>query len=54
MNFFFKQLFGTSEGLRFMTLSCCCIFVGVQLMFEYRSVKANFLSFWQTGLNCLV
>lgn len=39
MNFFLVQLFGTWEGLRFMVLCCCCIFIGVQFMFEYRSVN---------------
>ncbi|KAF9554748.1 MBOAT-domain-containing protein [Agrocybe pediades] len=34
--FFFSQLFGTMEGLRFMILCSFCLFVGVQLMFEYR------------------
>ncbi|KAF8963140.1 MBOAT, membrane-bound O-acyltransferase family-domain-containing protein [Flammula alnicola] len=36
VKFFFSQLFGTWEGIRFMTLSSCCMFVGIQLMFEYR------------------
>lgn len=33
---FFGQLFGTWEGLRFMLVALPCMFVGVQLMFEYR------------------
>ena len=37
IKFFLTQLFGTLEGLRFMLVSCSCIFIGVQFMFEYRS-----------------
>ncbi|KAF8903744.1 MBOAT, membrane-bound O-acyltransferase family-domain-containing protein [Gymnopilus junonius] len=36
VKFFFSQLFGTWEGIRFMVLCSFCLFVGVQLMFEYR------------------
>jgi hypothetical protein len=36
--FLFSQLFGTFEGFRFLTLACACMFVGAQLMMEYRSV----------------
>lgn len=36
VKFFFARLIGTWEGVRFTVLCCCCIFVGVQLMFEYR------------------
>ncbi|KAL5526721.1 GUP1 [Sanghuangporus sanghuang] len=30
------QVFGTLEGLQFLVLACTCLFVGVQVMFEYR------------------
>ncbi|KJA25037.1 hypothetical protein HYPSUDRAFT_135165 [Hypholoma sublateritium FD-334 SS-4] len=33
---FFAQLLGTLEGLRFMAIMLPCMFVAVQLMFEYR------------------
>ncbi|KIM44491.1 hypothetical protein M413DRAFT_17568 [Hebeloma cylindrosporum] len=36
VRFFFSQLFGTLEGVRFMVLCFVCLFIGVQLMFEYR------------------
>ncbi|KAF9475454.1 MBOAT-domain-containing protein [Pholiota conissans] len=36
VRFFFSQLFGTWDGIRFMVLCSSCLFVGVQLMFEYR------------------
>lgn len=36
--FFFGQLFGTWEGIRFMVVCLGIIFVGIQLMFEYRCV----------------
>lgn len=35
---FFAQLLGTLEGLRFMAIMLPCMFVTVQLMFEYRCV----------------
>ena len=35
---FFAQLLGTAEGLRFMAIMLPCMFVAVQLMFEYRYV----------------
>ncbi|KAI6099795.1 MBOAT, membrane-bound O-acyltransferase family-domain-containing protein [Pisolithus sp. B1] len=30
------QITGSLEGFRFIVTGCCCLFVGVQLMFEYR------------------
>ena len=36
VRFFFSELFGTLEGVRFMVLCFICLFIGVQLMFEYR------------------
>ncbi|EAU84610.2 glycerol transporter [Coprinopsis cinerea okayama7 len=36
IKFFVSQLFGTFEGLRFLVFACAILFVGVQLMFEYR------------------
>lgn len=40
IKFFLNQIFGTWEGVRFVVLCCCCLFVAVQFMFEYRSVKS--------------
>jgi len=34
--FFVDELFGTSSGVRFLMGACLCLFVGAQLMFEYR------------------
>lgn len=31
-----RQITGSLEGFRFIVAGCCCLFVGVQLMFEYR------------------
>ncbi|KAI6039919.1 MBOAT, membrane-bound O-acyltransferase family-domain-containing protein [Pisolithus marmoratus] len=31
-----RQITGSFEGFRFLVTACCCLFVGVQLMFEYR------------------
>ncbi|KAG5643093.1 hypothetical protein DXG03_001589 [Asterophora parasitica] len=39
IQFFVRQLFGTTEGLLFFGTACGCLFVGVQLMFEYRACE---------------
>lgn len=31
-----NQIATSAEGFRFLVAACCCLFVGVQLMFEYR------------------
>jgi len=31
-----QELFGTWQGVRFLAFTCTCLFVGVQVMFEYR------------------
>lgn len=36
VRFFFGELFGTWAGIKFMVVCVPCIFIGVQLMFEYR------------------
>ncbi|KAH7906814.1 MBOAT, membrane-bound O-acyltransferase family-domain-containing protein [Hygrophoropsis aurantiaca] len=36
MLYMVNQITGSWEGLRFLIGACCCIFVGVQFMFEYR------------------
>ncbi|ESK97357.1 glycerol transporter [Moniliophthora roreri MCA 2997] len=36
IQFFVDQLFGTISGLKFLVGAVCCLFVGAQLMFEYR------------------
>ncbi|KAF8872573.1 MBOAT, membrane-bound O-acyltransferase family-domain-containing protein [Infundibulicybe gibba] len=36
LRFFLDQLFGTTQGLLFLVVAFFCMFVGVQLMFEYR------------------
>ncbi|THV05151.1 MBOAT-domain-containing protein [Dendrothele bispora CBS 962.96] len=36
IKFFINQIFGTLEGFRFLIIVIFCLFVGVQLMFEYR------------------
>ncbi|KAH0585624.1 hypothetical protein H2248_008848 [Termitomyces sp. 'cryptogamus'] len=36
VGFFVQQLFGTGKGLAFLAVACAVLFVGVQLMFEYR------------------
>ncbi|KAJ7680007.1 MBOAT, membrane-bound O-acyltransferase family-domain-containing protein [Mycena rosella] len=36
VRFFVEQLFGTTEGLRFLAAVAVCFFAAVQLMFEYR------------------
>ena len=41
------------KGLRFLISACACLFVGVQLMFEYRCV-ANFRFLFVASLTCLI
>ncbi|EST05289.1 Membrane bound O-acyl transferase, MBOAT [Kalmanozyma brasiliensis GHG001] len=36
MRYMIEQLFGSAEGVRFMVGACATLFVGVQVMFEYR------------------
>ncbi|KAL1732281.1 MBOAT, membrane-bound O-acyltransferase family-domain-containing protein [Schizophyllum commune] len=36
VKYFLHQLVGSTEGLRFLAAVFACLFVGVQLMFEYR------------------
>ncbi|KXN84378.1 Glycerol uptake protein 1 [Leucoagaricus sp. SymC.cos] len=36
LQFFVGELFGTARGLRFLAGAAACLFVGVQIMFEYR------------------
>ena len=40
--FLASQLFGIWSGARFMFFAATCLFVGVQLMFEYRYVISSF------------
>jgi len=40
--FLASQLFGTWDGARFMVIAATCLFIGVQLMFEYRCVIFSF------------
>ena len=42
VTFLASQLFGTWDGARFMVFAATCLFVGVQLMFEYRYVISLF------------
>lgn len=32
------------EGIRFLVGACCCLFVGAQLMFEYRQVVSDVIA----------
>lgn len=36
IKFFLGELFGTLQGLKFLIGAVACLFVGVQIMFEYR------------------
>lgn len=38
MKYMIEQIFGSSEGIQFLLVACACLFVGVQIMFEYRYV----------------
>lgn len=54
VRFLFSQLFGTWEGLRFMVPCSCCIFIAVQLMFEYRCVSYLFIGFSGVLINLVM
>jgi len=36
IKYLLSQLFGTWEGVRFLAVTCCCLFIATQVMFEYR------------------
>ncbi|GLB44756.1 putative membrane-bound acyltransferase family protein [Lyophyllum shimeji] len=36
VRFFVRELFGTAQGIVFFAAACACLFVGAQIMFEYR------------------
>ena len=40
MKYMIEQIFGSSEGIQFLLVACACLFVGVQIMFEYRCVSS--------------
>jgi len=52
VKFLFARLIGTWEGVRFTVLCCCCIFVAVHLMFEYRQdiYFLSFTNYWRTTI----
>ncbi|KAI0667916.1 MBOAT-domain-containing protein [Trametes maxima] len=41
MQYMVGQVFGSWEGIRFLLTACACLFVGVQIMFEYREEEAR-------------
>ena len=45
IKFLASRLSGTWDGARFMIFAASCLFVGVQLMFEYRYVISSFRSY---------
>ena len=42
IKFLASRLFDTWDGARFMVVAAVCLFIGVQLMFEYRYVISPF------------
>ena len=40
MKYMISQISGSWEGLQFLFLACACLFVGIQIMFEYRLVRS--------------
>lgn len=45
MGYMWGKIIGSWEGIRFMLIACGGLFVGVQIMFEYRSVFIILSSF---------
>ncbi|CDO75129.1 hypothetical protein BN946_scf185010.g54 [Trametes cinnabarina] len=39
MKYMLHQVIDRWEGIRFLLVACACLFVGVQIMFEYRTAK---------------
>ncbi|KAH9930065.1 MBOAT-domain-containing protein [Fomitopsis serialis] len=36
VSYMLQQLLGTTEGVQFLLFACACLFIGAQVMFEYR------------------
>ncbi|TBU27794.1 MBOAT-domain-containing protein [Dichomitus squalens] len=36
MKYMMEQIVGSWQGIRFLLFACACLFVGIQIMFEYR------------------
>ncbi|PIL32352.1 transporter [Ganoderma sinense ZZ0214-1] len=41
MKYMIEQIFGSWEGIQFLLVASACLFVGVQVMFEYREEEAR-------------
>ncbi|KAH9933568.1 MBOAT-domain-containing protein [Epithele typhae] len=41
IKYMLEQITGDWDGIRFMAIACACLFVGVQVMFEYREEEAR-------------
>jgi len=41
ISYLLGQLFGTWEGVRFLTFACFCLFILVQVLFEYREEETR-------------
>ncbi|KAI9056770.1 MBOAT-domain-containing protein [Trametes sanguinea] len=41
MKYMLHQVIDSWEGIRFLLVACACLFVGVQIMFEYREEEAR-------------
>ncbi|CUA70892.1 Glycerol uptake protein 1 [Saccharomyces cerevisiae S288c] [Rhizoctonia solani] len=41
MRYFVSELIGSWQGIRFLLAACVCLFIAVQVMFEYREEEAR-------------
>ncbi|CAE6420274.1 unnamed protein product [Rhizoctonia solani] len=41
MRYFVSELIGSWQGIRFLLAACACLFIAVQVMFEYREEEAR-------------
>ncbi|CEL55893.1 Glycerol uptake protein 1 OS=Saccharomyces cerevisiae (strain ATCC 204508 / S288c) GN=GUP1 PE=1 SV=1 [Rhizoctonia solani AG-1 IB] len=41
MRYFLSELIGSWQGIRFLFAACVCLFIAVQVMFEYREEEAR-------------
>lgn len=43
--YMWRQIIGTSAGIRFMVVATICLYIAVQIMFEYRCVRLQYCAF---------
>lgn len=39
VKYLFSQLLGSVQGIAFLAFACACLFIAIQVMFEYRETE---------------